>query len=214
MIKFYSSLLLTTFLTLSFLAEAPVTMAAPTQENPREWFFEFCRGQGHDSMKACYCSVDFVESNLFESEFRALVSELKKYLPLDRDENSGKLERAYESNRLVDARVSEIYSMAFDQEECLVLEPGGREYLARLALHNLYLSCKAFWVDHGSKAQCSLKEPMDDEYGYYPLDNIKVVALGNEYEFKATAKHRWSDHVYEITADGEIKEVGFHNKTK
>lgn len=213
MTKLYSSVLLVTFLMLGFLVKASVAMAAmPAQENPREWFFEFCRGHGHHSMKPCYCSADFVESNLFESEFRALVSELKNYLPLDRDENSEKLERAYESNRLVDARVSEIYSMAFDQEECIVLEPGGREYLARLALHNIFLACKAFWADHGSKAQCSLREAMDDEYGFNPPDDVKVVALGNEYNFKATAKNRLSDHVYEITADGEIREVSARKK--
>lgn len=214
MIRLFYSLLMATFFMLGFMVNAPATMAVPAQENPREWFFEFCRGQGNASMKACYCSADFVESNLFKSEFRALVSKLKIYLPLDQDKNSEKLERAYESNRLVNVRVSKIYSIAFDQEECLVLEPGGREYLARLALHKLYLSCKAFWADHGSKAQCSLNEVMDDEYGFNPWDDVKVVALGNEYDFKATAKHRLSDHLYEITADGEIKEVSTQNNMK
>jgi len=207
MTKLYSSVLLVTFLMLGFLVKASVAMAIPAQENMREWFVQFCQDNGHDSIGACQCSADFVESNLFESEFRALVSELENYLPLDREENLKKLYTAYVSNKLVDSRVSEIFSMAFNQEECIALEPDGGDRLARHALHNLYLACKAFWADHGSKAQCSLREAMDDEYGFNPPDDVKVVALGNEYNFKATAKNRLSDHVYEITADGEIREI-------
>lgn len=76
---------------------------------------------------------------------------------------------------------------------------------AKAALHNLYLSCKAYWADKGSTAECTLESATDAEYGFTQDPAIKVtVTATKENDFSSEAKHKLSSKLYSIDSQGNI----------
>ena len=57
-------------------------------------------------------------------------------------------------------------------------------------LHNLYLSCKAYWGDETSSDACTLVIATQASYGYVQSSNVTVTfSNGTEGSFSATAAH-------------------------
>ena len=58
------------------------------------------------------------------------------------------------------------------------------------SLHNLYLTCKAYWGDVGSNQSCSIVTVLNNEYGFIQSPRITVITdNGVETTFRAAAKH-------------------------
>ena len=71
-------------------------------------------------------------------------------------------------------------------------------------LHNLYLACKAFWLDSGSDQSCSQTEAGGANYGFAPSTGVTPNASGNETSWSATAKHASSTTTFTMGASGNI----------
>ena len=55
-------------------------------------------------------------------------------------------------------------------------------------LHNLYLSCKAFWADNGESSACSTADITSTSYGFTASPEMTItIGTGTEKDFFATA---------------------------
>jgi len=78
---------------------------------------------------------------------------------------------------------------------------------AKADLHNLFLSCKAFWGDTTSATNCVNGNPgvQAPSYGFSASPNMTVTITGaTETGFAATAKHSSSANTYTINSAGAI----------
>ncbi|MCH8313084.1 MAG: prepilin-type N-terminal cleavage/methylation domain-containing protein [Nitrospinae bacterium] len=79
---------------------------------------------------------------------------------------------------------------------------------AKADLHNLFLSCKAYWGDNGSTANCLEASVTPALYGFSKSPGITIaIAAGTtaqELAFVATAKHDTSTVTYTIDSTGNI----------
>ena len=61
------------------------------------------------------------------------------------------------------------------------------------SLHNLYMTCKAYWADSTSTNDCRMSTVKDNVYGFIQSPDIFIVTdNGEEVTFRAVAWH-WDD---------------------
>ena len=73
-------------------------------------------------------------------------------------------------------------------------------------LHNLYLACKAFWVDNGSDKNCD-NVIIPPAYGFKSSKDVEVrvdPSMRLETNFKATAVHPSGSTTFTMNASGNI----------
>ena len=59
------------------------------------------------------------------------------------------------------------------------------------SLHNLYLSCKAFWADNGESSACSTDNIASAPYGFTTSSEMTInIGTGTEEDFAATAANK------------------------
>ncbi len=76
---------------------------------------------------------------------------------------------------------------------------------AKANLHNLFLSCKAYWADEGASADCATATVTATTYGFNKSADVTVAITGtDETNFAATAKHNDSATTYTISTSGNI----------
>ena len=76
---------------------------------------------------------------------------------------------------------------------------------AKANLHNLFLSCKAFWADSGSAGACTSTIALLPLYGYIQSADTTLSAIsGGETDFKASATNVNSTIVFTIDVNGTI----------
>jgi len=75
-------------------------------------------------------------------------------------------------------------------------------------LHNIYLACKAYWVDKGSNFPCSLEIAQKKKYGYIKSFDVSIEIEGDEDNFQGRAKHKFSNNTFAINSQGKIKIKG------
>ena len=62
--------------------------------------------------------------------------------------------------------------------------------VAKASLHNLYLTCKAYWADTFSSNPCNDTTVLNTEYGFIPTANVTIATNGGEEsDFEASAVH-------------------------
>ncbi|MCA9484200.1 MAG: prepilin-type N-terminal cleavage/methylation domain-containing protein [Nitrospina sp.] len=78
---------------------------------------------------------------------------------------------------------------------------------ARSTLHNIYLACKAFWIDSGSTQDCTVAGVTNTTYGFVAEGDAPVlITNGQETTFAATAKHAASDKTFQVDPAGAISQ--------
>ena len=76
---------------------------------------------------------------------------------------------------------------------------------SRANLHNIYLSCKAYWGDNTSTDDCSVNTAKEASYGYNQSTNIDISMSGTaETSFAANASHSGSSNSFDINSAGNI----------
>ena len=75
-------------------------------------------------------------------------------------------------------------------------------------LHNVYLACKAWWLDEGSNRPCDLGRVILPEYGFQASPQVTVTPTGDEMNWSATAKHASSNSTFTMNASGNISGGG------
>ena len=73
-------------------------------------------------------------------------------------------------------------------------------------LHNLYLSCKAYWADNGSTSACATADITSTTYGFTASPETTItIGKGTEKDFAATATNANAPGVtYSIDSAGTI----------
>ena len=73
-------------------------------------------------------------------------------------------------------------------------------------LHNLYLSCKAYWADNGASSACDTADITNKTYGFTTSSEMTItIKTGTETEFAATAANSKSPGVsFSIDSAGTI----------
>jgi len=77
---------------------------------------------------------------------------------------------------------------------------------AKSNLHNLYLSCKAYWAEQGSDKDCRVGTVTVAEYGFVQSNRVNIEAQGTESTFTATAQHLDNENSYVMDLNGNITE--------
>lgn len=75
---------------------------------------------------------------------------------------------------------------------------------AKANLHNVYMACKAFWLDNTSDNACVAQVAAWTTYGFIQSSKVDIFVVGNESAFSGTAKHTSSSRTYNIDANGNI----------
>ena len=73
-------------------------------------------------------------------------------------------------------------------------------------LHNLYLSCKAYWADNGASSACATSDITSTTYGFTSSPEMTItIGTGIEKDFAATAANANVPGVtYSIDSAGTI----------
>ena len=73
-------------------------------------------------------------------------------------------------------------------------------------LHNLYLSCKAYWADNGESSACATADITSTTYGFTTFPEMTItIGTGTEEDFAATAANKNVPGVtYSIDSAGTI----------
>ena len=73
-------------------------------------------------------------------------------------------------------------------------------------LHNLYLSCKAYWADNGASSACATSDITSTTYGFTSSPEMTItIGTGIEKDFAATAANANMPGVtYSIDSAGTI----------
>ena len=73
-------------------------------------------------------------------------------------------------------------------------------------LHNLFLTCKAYWADNGATSDCSVALVSTTTYGFTQGDDIDTIEIVVDTEalFEATATNEHSPDTYEVNSAGSI----------
>jgi len=84
---------------------------------------------------------------------------------------------------------------------------------SKSSLHNIYLVCKTFWVDHGSERSCSSETVSAQEKlqgweycggGRCTDEGVEITGGGPEANWTVTAKHDSSPTTFTMNASGNI----------
>lgn len=86
---------------------------------------------------------------------------------------------------------------------------GGTFSKAKSNLHNLYLACKAYWMDSGKDRSCNHEIAQLTTFGYIKSDEVNVFASGKEAEFFAYGAYVRSEKikVFAMNSLGAIQET-------
>ena len=72
-------------------------------------------------------------------------------------------------------------------------------------LQNLFLACKAYWVDNASSDECTLASATSLKYGLIQSSDVTLaITNGTEDSFEATASHSSSETSYKIDSTGNV----------
>lgn len=73
-------------------------------------------------------------------------------------------------------------------------------------LHNLYLSCKAYWADNGKSSACATADISSTTYGFTTSPEVTInIGAGAEEDFAATAANaNVPGVIYSIDSAGTI----------
>ena len=76
-------------------------------------------------------------------------------------------------------------------------------------LYNIFLACKAYWADSGSRGICNVDIAALTTYGYIQTASVKVDAYGNEESFSAlaTITQYEKENVFRMDSMGMIQEI-------
>ncbi len=78
------------------------------------------------------------------------------------------------------------------------------ESAAKAALHNIYLACKAFWIDNGSGAACTTATATAS-FGFTADANAPVtITTGTEAAFGATSQNINGGNTFTVDPAGNI----------
>ena len=72
-------------------------------------------------------------------------------------------------------------------------------------LHNVYLACKAYWVDYGPNNPCNDEIARQTNYGYIQSPNVQIDATGGEIDFRAVATNIKNGHWFWMDEMGTIE---------
>ena len=83
---------------------------------------------------------------------------------------------------------------------------------SKSSLHNIYLVCKTFWIDHGSETSCEEDSlnALGESGGKYcgggrcTSEGVETDGGGTETTWTATAKHNSSTTTFTMNASGNI----------
>ena len=79
---------------------------------------------------------------------------------------------------------------------------------AKSNLHNVFQSCKGYWVLNNSINPCVLSTVSNNEYGFVQSSVVEVTIESNsnntESDFVASASHIWSSNIFMIDYRGVI----------
>lgn len=71
-------------------------------------------------------------------------------------------------------------------------------------LHNIFLACKAYWVDNGPLNDCTVTLIGSAVYGYTQSANISVALSGSENLLSGTASSIQTGNTYYLVSSGKI----------
>ena len=75
---------------------------------------------------------------------------------------------------------------------------------AKSTLHNIYLACKALWIDNGGASACTAARATSS-FGYVADANVTLnITTGTEAAFAATASNVNSANTFTVDAAGNI----------
>jgi len=75
---------------------------------------------------------------------------------------------------------------------------------AKSHLHNIFLACKAYWIDSGGAQSCTVPHVNTTTYGYIQTARISISASGGELAFNASATHTDTTRTFSINSLGSI----------
>ena len=75
---------------------------------------------------------------------------------------------------------------------------------SKTELHNIFLACKAYWLDNSPLNVCTLTLIGSATYGYTQSTNISVVLSGNENLLSGTASSSHTGNTYYLAPSGKI----------
>jgi prepilin-type N-terminal cleavage/methylation domain-containing protein len=78
---------------------------------------------------------------------------------------------------------------------------------AKANLHNIYISCKAYWGDQGSSANCVSASYNATTYGYIQSADVSVSAAGVDWAWTAVGQNTNSTNSYSIDQKGTITQL-------
>ncbi|MGV7222151.1 MAG: hypothetical protein ACQ9MH_11535 [Nitrospinales bacterium] len=74
-------------------------------------------------------------------------------------------------------------------------------------LHNLFLSCNAFWKETNHKTPCTLSVASKPEYGFVPSSDWSIIIVNGEKKlFHAKADSQGDIRHFSIDSNGKILE--------
>ena len=75
---------------------------------------------------------------------------------------------------------------------------------AKSELHNIYVACKAYWVDNSPANSCTVTAITNTTYNYTQSSNVTVTLSGDESTLSGTATNINSGNAYSLNAQGNI----------
>jgi prepilin-type N-terminal cleavage/methylation domain-containing protein len=71
-------------------------------------------------------------------------------------------------------------------------------------LQSLFLTCKLYWNDNGSSANCNVSNASGSSYGFTSSSSVAISGQGVESNFSATAAHNSSTTTFSINSKGNL----------
>jgi type IV pilus assembly protein PilA len=75
---------------------------------------------------------------------------------------------------------------------------------AKSNLQSLFLTCKLYWNDNGSSANCGVSNVTGASYGFTSSSEVSISGQGAESSFSATANHNSSTNIFTINSKGAL----------
>jgi len=121
------------------------------------------------------------------------------FVPQKKQKDIGSLSRTMSALSIITIMVGIIIIPKFGGQHTSSYDPD-----AKANLHNVFLGCKAYWADNGSKNNCTPAIASQLEYGYIQSADVNLSASGAETDFSGKAKHVDSTKTFRIDSNGTI----------
>ncbi len=82
-----------------------------------------------------------------------------------------------------------------------------KPYIVKSDLHNIYLACKAYWVNNGGDKNCNVDIASQTAYGYIQHKDVSVSGSGTESTFTAKGLNTKGTKTFTVNSIGKITEV-------